>query len=95
MSSRFSERSEASRSLLGLTSCFVVLAGIDTPATSRHAASEGKTREEVAAELARLHLIPRMGRPEEVANAVLFLASDEASFITGTHLMVDGGWSVR
>ena len=33
----------------------------------------------------------RLGRPEEVAHAVLFLASDEASFITGTELIIDGG----
>ena len=35
----------------------------------------------------------RMGKPEEVAAAVSFLASDEASFITGTTLMVDGGYT--
>ena len=34
----------------------------------------------------------RMGKPEEVASAVLFLASDEASFVTGTNLVVDGGY---
>lgn len=36
---------------------------------------------------------PRLGRPEDVANATLFLASDEAGFISGVNLMVDGGWS--
>lgn len=35
--------------------------------------------------------IPRVGRPEDIANACLFLLSDEASFITGTDLVVDGG----
>ena len=36
--------------------------------------------------------LPRLGRPDDVANAALFLASDEASFITGENILVDGGW---
>jgi NAD(P)-dependent dehydrogenase (short-subunit alcohol dehydrogenase family) len=36
--------------------------------------------------------LPRLGRPQDVARAVTFLASDEASYITGENLMVDGGW---
>jgi NAD(P)-dependent dehydrogenase (short-subunit alcohol dehydrogenase family) len=36
--------------------------------------------------------LPRLGRPDDVASAALFLASDEATFITGENLMVDGGW---
>ncbi len=39
--------------------------------------------------------LKRLGRPGEVANAILFLASDEASFITGTELIVDGGFTAR
>lgn len=37
--------------------------------------------------------LPRLGTPDDVARAALFLASDEATFITGANLMVDGGWS--
>jgi NAD(P)-dependent dehydrogenase (short-subunit alcohol dehydrogenase family) len=36
--------------------------------------------------------VGRMGRPEEIAAAVLYLASDEAAFVTGSALMIDGGW---
>jgi NAD(P)-dependent dehydrogenase (short-subunit alcohol dehydrogenase family) len=39
----------------------------------------------------RHHLTPRLGRPDDIANAVLFLASDESSFITGQVISVDGG----
>ncbi len=42
---------------------------------------------------APFHLLGRVGGPEEVARAVLFLCSDEASFITGADLAVDGGYS--
>jgi NAD(P)-dependent dehydrogenase (short-subunit alcohol dehydrogenase family) len=45
-------------------------------------------------EFARQTPARRLGRPEEIAAAVCFLASDEASFITGASLVVDGGWTI-
>ncbi|WP_106401724.1 SDR family NAD(P)-dependent oxidoreductase [Actinocorallia populi] len=51
----------------------------------------GIAPEEMRAEFAAKSPFNRMGGPEEVAGAVRFLLSDEASFITGTHLTVDGG----
>ena len=44
--------------------------------------------------MARL-LIPRLAQPNDIAAAVSFLLSDDASYITGTELVVDGGWLVR
>lgn len=44
-------------------------------------------------QMKRFHLMERFGKPEEVAAAALFLASDDASFVTGHALVVDGGWS--
>ena len=45
------------------------------------------------AEMAATQALNRMGRPEEIAATALYLASDEASFVTGSALVIDGGWS--
>lgn len=62
-----------------------------TSATEREWTRMGITREQWIAEMAPQHMLNRVGDVREVANAILFFASDEASFITGAHLMVDGG----
>jgi NAD(P)-dependent dehydrogenase (short-subunit alcohol dehydrogenase family) len=41
------------------------------------------------------HPLGRLGKPEEIAKAVIFLSSDDASFITGTSLLVDGGYTAQ
>ncbi len=68
---------------------------VDTPAVARAAATMELTKQQLVDEMEPLHLIKRMGEPREVANAILFLASDEASFITGASLVVDGGYTTR
>jgi NAD(P)-dependent dehydrogenase (short-subunit alcohol dehydrogenase family) len=68
---------------------------IITQATERHRAQVGITLEQFMAEEGAKHLLKRVGQPREVAYPILFLASDEASFITGTHLMVDGGYTAQ
>ncbi len=76
----------------------VILPGlIDTPmAVDTRARASGKSRAEVAAERdARVPLRRRMGTAWDVANAALFLASDEANFITGVALLVDGGGALN
>jgi glucose 1-dehydrogenase len=52
--------------------------------------AETVTEEEVA-ELERIHPVGRIGEPDDIANAVVFLASDLANFVTGECLVVDGG----
>ena len=78
--------------------CNTILPGLmDTPmAVDTRARATGRPREEVAAERdAKVPLRRRMGTAWDVANAALFLASDEAGFITGVALPVDGGRLVR
>ena len=78
--------------------CNAVLPGfIDTPmAVEAIAAAQGRPLAEVRAERnARVPLGGRMGEAWDVAHACLFLASDEAKFITGALLPVDGGMGVR
>ncbi len=63
---------------------------IDTPLT---ALLQDPGLKSVRDQMISWHMMDRAGRPEEVAAAILFLASDDASFVTGHPLVVDGGWT--
>ena len=65
----------------------IILPGpIETPMQNRW-----KKNPKAKKNLAKLIPLQRIGRPEDVANAILFLLSDESKYITGTELIVDGG----
>ena len=68
---------------------------IVTSASFREIERMGLTFEQWRDQIAPLHMLNRLGEPREVADASLFLASDEASFITSANLMVDGGYTGR
>jgi NAD(P)-dependent dehydrogenase (short-subunit alcohol dehydrogenase family) len=66
---------------------------IFTPATVTHAAHLNITVEELTAEESKKQCLKRLGRPEEVANLIVFLASGLCHFATGASFAVDGGYT--
>lgn len=67
---------------------------IDTPLLQR-ALDRFKDRAEAIRTYDELQPVGRLGRPEDIAYGALYLASDEASFVTGTELIIDGGYTAR
>jgi NAD(P)-dependent dehydrogenase (short-subunit alcohol dehydrogenase family) len=65
--------------------------GTDTPANHANAPGAGP---EVRQFVEGLHALKRLAKPEEIAQAALFLASDASSFVTGTAFLADGGVSI-
>jgi 3alpha(or 20beta)-hydroxysteroid dehydrogenase len=68
---------------------------IRTPMYERYVHAGGATPEEIEAAMASAHPMARVGTPEEVAKAVVFLSCDDSSFTSGTDLMVDGASFIR
>jgi 3(or 17)beta-hydroxysteroid dehydrogenase len=56
---------------------------------------EDITVEEFREELAAAHPIGHVGNPEDIANGILYLASDESKFVTGSALVIDGGYTAQ
>jgi len=66
---------------------------IDTPILDGMVASSGKSKDVIMDKLARQIPLKRVGHPDDIANGVLYLASDESRFMTGAELKLDGGIS--
>jgi NAD(P)-dependent dehydrogenase (short-subunit alcohol dehydrogenase family) len=74
--------------------CNAICPGVvETPLTRAHVAASGDAA--LFEAMAKMQATGRLGQPREVADAALFLASDEASFVTGAILNVDGGFRIR
>lgn len=64
---------------------------VDTPMPEHYVEGLGVDKETVFQEMEQMHLMKRLGKPEEIVNLALFLASDESSFMTGSVIPIDGG----
>ena len=73
----------------GIRSVFISPGPIETPTLAANVERDPA----LADEFVKRNLIKRLGQPDEIAAAIFFLASDDAAYITGTGLLVDGGYT--
>lgn len=66
-----------------------------TPMVEAYVQSKGGSQTAAATTIASLHPLGRIGQPIDVAYGILYLASDESSFVTGSELVIDGGYTAR
>ena len=66
-----------------------------TPMVENHLKSLGGDLEESKKSTVALHPVGRMGEPDDIAYGILYLASDESSFVTGEELVIDGGYTAQ
>lgn len=98
--------STSKAALLGLTRCMaldlarwnirvnaIAPGWVDTPQLRRDIARENMTFEEALRDGGPRHILGRFAQANEIASAIAFLASDDASFLTGACLMADGGYT--
>lgn len=64
-----------------------------TPMVQKFAEDMGQDIEVVRAELGKLHPLGHVGEPEDIAAGIAYLASDDAKFVTGSELVIDGGYT--
>ncbi len=66
-----------------------------TPMVQQHLKNSGVDPEEGKKDLAAQHPIGKVGEPDDIAYGVLYLASDESKFVTGSELVIDGGYTAK
>lgn len=94
--------------ILGLTKCWAIDFGkdnirvnnilpgyIDSPSSKQYLAERELDETLINRKLRAQHPLGRLGAPNDIASAVAFIASEEASFITGTDIIIDGGFTIQ